>query len=162
MVNKEIRVALPDLSLVALSQVPSLVGEPDDLVVGVYLRVCGGITGEIVLILSMDATDELMVMLLGSARDLGEVANITASFFLNALGSATDLLAQPSPPALMVDMAGAVLNLPLIALESTADEVLVIDTWFIDDERRIKGLFLMFPSGDSLSTILERLETKNA
>jgi chemotaxis protein CheC len=88
---------------------------------------------------------------------LGEVANITGSFFLSALSDATSLFMQPSPPALIMDMIGAALDVPLAELALSAHDALIIDTLFISDESRIKGIFLVLPDTGSTRLFVERL-----
>lgn len=172
MVNKDIKVVSPSLRVLPIEQVPSLVGQPDDEVVSIYLQVSGDVNGHILLILTLQAADELIGMLMGPREDisaplgemeqsaLGEVGNVTGSFFLNALADATSLLVQPSPPAVMVDMAGAAMDVSLVPMAMSMTDVLTIDTWFLDEERQIKGLFLMFPDTASLRLIVERLDQK--
>jgi len=91
---------------------------------------------------------------------LGEVGNLTGTFFLNALAEVTRMNIQPSPPAVMVDMGAAVLDVPLAALAASADEALVIKTIFLDDLRRIEAAFLVMPDMESLRAILEVLEKR--
>lgn len=173
MVNKQITVNSPGLRVIPIGQVPSLVGEPDETVVSIYLSVSGDAFGHILLILSLEAADDLVEMLVGSKRDtaaalsemersaLAEVGNITASFFLCAIADVSGLLLQPSPPAVIVDMAGAALDVPLIAVAMTMEEVIVIDTWFVDSSHEIKGFFLMFPEVESLRLMIERMNRLN-
>lgn len=169
MVDRRITVSSPGLRIIPIGQVPGLVGKPDEVVVAAYLSISGDAAGHILLVLSPDAADDLVEMLVGYRPDamaalddversaLGEVANVTGSFFLSAIADATDLLLQPSPPAVIVDMAGAALDVPLIAVAMTMEEALVIDTRFADDDHQINGLFLMFPDVASLRLMLERM-----
>lgn len=169
MVDKEIKVISPTLSVIPVEQVPEFIGRLDEVVMALYLRVFGEISGHILLIFSLEAATELVRMLMGSGSDdaselsdmersaLGEVANVTGSFFLNALGDSTGLVIHPSPPAVMLDMAGAALDVPLLELAMSTEEVLFLDTWFLDNEREIKGLFLVLPEIESLRLIVERL-----
>ena len=72
-------------------------------------------------ILEAELIDLQIGLVPGSTRNLGEMelsvmgemGNITGSFFLNALADATNLTLAPSPPAVMVDMAGAILDIAL-------------------------------------------------
>ncbi len=169
MVNREIRVTSPDLRIIPIEQVPGLIGELDETVVAIYLSMIGDASGHILLVLSMDAASELVEMLLGERLPaememgemmrsaLAEVANITSSFFLSSVADLTGLTLQPSPPAVIVDMAGAALDVPLLAVALDMEKVLVIDTWFVDDDHQINGLFLMFPDIPSLRLIVERM-----
>lgn len=172
MVEKDIRVVSPSLKVVPIERVPEVIGKPEEEVLAMYLGVSGDTGGHILLILSLRAAEELVVMLMGPRESgsplgdvelsaLGEVANVTGSVFLNALASATGLSLLPSPPGIVIDMAGAVLDGPLLAMAMSMEEALIIDTRFEDDDRHIGGLFLMLPDAESLRLILERLDLPN-
>ncbi len=169
MVGKQVRVVSPGLRVSPVEKVPELLGELDEVVVAIYLGVSGDVNGHILLVLSMEAASELIEMLLGQGISgeeeldemeqsvLSEVANVTGSFFLTAVGNTTNLLLQPSPPYVVMDMAGAALDAPLVEVAMRMDEVVVIDAWFSDDDHQIKGFFLMLPDNDSLSLIADRM-----
>ena len=169
MVDKTIRVTSPSLKVVPIERASGFIGEPEQEVYAVYLAITGEVGGHILLILSLEAAEEMVGMLMGPREvetpeldmversALGEVANVTGSFFMRALSDSTSLDIRPSPPSVVMDMAGAVLDGPLLSLAMTMEEVLVIDTWFTDEERHIGGLFLVLPDASSLRLIAERL-----
>lgn len=169
MVDRHIEVGSPGLSLTPIEKVPGLVGQGDEIVVSVYLGVTGAVTGHMLLIFSPEAAGDMAAMLLGTADEgpaslddmgrsaLGELGNITGSCLLCALSDATSLDIRPSPPYLVVDMAGAAMDGALASLAMTMNEVLTIDTRFIDDERQIGCLFIMLPELVSLDLLLEKL-----
>lgn len=168
MVDKTVKVTAPSLKLIPVEKATGFIGEPEQEVYAAYLAITGDLAGHMLLILSLNAAEELVCMLMGARESiqelndversaLGEVANVTGSFFLRALAESTDLDVRPSPPSLAMDMAGAVLDGPLISLAMSMEEVLVIDTWFTDEEHQIGGLLLVLPDADSLKLIAERL-----
>ncbi|MHB1159396.1 MAG: chemotaxis protein CheC [Chloroflexota bacterium] len=172
MVGRNIRIQTPDVSMVKLEDVARLLGGPEETVVGVYLAICGEVKGHILLVFSPQEAQGLVDMLMDQPAGttvslgamersaLGEVGNLTGTFFLNALAEVTRLSIQPSPPAVMVDMGTAVLDVPLAALARSAEESLVIKTLFIDDQRKIEAAFLVMPDLPSLKAILEVLEKR--
>lgn len=172
MVGREIRVRTSEVSMLSIDQVSGLLDSPEVTVVGVYLAIGGDVRGHILLLFSpreaMGLVDMLMGLPSGSTTTmgtmersaLGEVGNLTGSFFLNALGEATQLCSQPSPPAVVVDMGAAVLDIPLVSLAQSAEEALVIKTIFQDNERQIKAAFLVMPDLQSLKKILGVLENR--
>jgi chemotaxis protein CheC len=91
---------------------------------------------------------------------MGEVGNLTGTFFMNALAKMTHFGIRPSPPAVMVDMGAAVLDAPLVLLAQAAEEALVINTLFVDDQRQIEAVFLVMPDLPSLKAILDVLEKR--
>ncbi len=88
---------------------------------------------------------------------MGEVGNVMGSFFLNALSDATGLFLQPSPPAVMMDMAGAILEIALADIMQESDNALVVETGFCNEDRQIKGTLLVMPSPELLRVLQEQI-----
>ena len=172
MVGRKITIRTPDVLVLSFADVQKLLGEPEDTVVGVYLAVSGEVEGHILLLLSPADAKGLVDMVMDLPQGtttalgalersaLGEVGNLTGSFFLNALADLTRLGSHPSPPAVMVDMGAAVLDVPLTALARSCDEALVMNTVFSDDQRQIQAFFLVMPDLPSLKAILEVMESR--
>jgi chemotaxis protein CheC len=165
-INRRIEMNVPEVSIVPLGDVPDLVGGPDAMVVGVFLRVYGEAPSNILFILPQDSAfylvDTLMGKHHGDTRTLDfmdesalmEIGNILAGAYLNALFNFTKLTLLPSIPALAMDMAGAILSVVLIQLGQMGDHALVIETEFLAEEDGIKGHFFLVPDPGSLETIL--------
>lgn len=165
-INHRIDMNVPEVSIVPLGDVPDLVGGPEAMVVGVFLRVYGQAPGNILFLLPAESAFYLVDMLMGKKRGetqnldyldesaLMEIGNILAGAYLNALFNLTKLSLLPSIPALAMDMAGAILNVVLIQLGQMGDHALVIETEFTTDEEGIKGHFFLVPDPGSLDTIL--------
>ena len=158
-INHRIDMNVPEVSI-------DLVGGPEAMVVGVFLRVYGQAPGNILFLLPAESAFYLVDMLMGKKRGetqnldfldesaLMEIGNILAGAYLNALFNLTKLSLLPSIPALAMDMAGAILNVVLIQLGQMGDHALVIETEFTTDEEGIKGHFFLVPDPGSLDTIL--------
>jgi chemotaxis protein CheC len=148
--NQQIEMGSPRLGLCAVEdlvsctlgstfdEVPS--SEAEQIRTGIYLTTDGDVPGHFLMLLSpadalalvepllRDISPELVNRedLIVSA--LGEVGNITASSLLNALADATQLRIFPSCPAVVTDMAGAILEMPLLDIAQVANEALYIET----------------------------------
>jgi chemotaxis protein CheC len=169
MTGNQIDVAAPKVELVPLEQIPIMVGGPDILVVGIYLSIVGDLTGHVMLMLSLPSAlalvDTILEQPIGTTVEmdamaesaLAEVGNLTGSFFITALGDRCELNPQPSPPAVVVDMSGAILDVVLADLGQEGEEALMIETSFRQSERAINGFFLCFPNQASLETIFREL-----
>ena len=77
---------------------------------------------------------------------LGEVGNVTASLFLNAIADATGLSLRPSPPAVVMDMVGAIIDIIVIASGAVADEILLLEVEFHGPDRTLEIYFWMVPA----------------
>ena len=169
MVRQEVRPSSLRASTVPVEEVASLVGGPEAVSVGVYLRVTGSATGHMVLVYRPDTAFGLVDLLMGrppgSTRALdemeqsalGEMGNIMGSYFLNSLADASGLRLHPSPPAVMMDMAAAILQVALADMVVETDEVLVVDSVFGTTDRQISGRFLVMPTYGLVRTILAGL-----
>ena len=87
---------------------------------------------------------------------LQEVGNIITGSYLNSLASMTNLVMYPSVPSLCIDMAGAILSVPAIEFGALADNILLIQTQFFDEEE-LNGYFILVPDLESYPKILTSL-----
>ena len=171
-INHRIDMNVPEVSIVPLGDVPDLVGGPDAMVVGVFLRVYGEAPGNILFLLPKDSAFYLVDMLMGKNHGdtqsldfmdesaLMEIGNILSGAYLNALFTMTRLSLLPSIPALAMDMAGAILSVVLIQLGQMGDHALVIETEFLAEDDGIKGHFFLVPDPGSLDIILTAVGVK--
>ena len=72
------------------------------------------------------------------------------------MADATSLDLRVSPPVVMMDMAGAILDPILAEALMEADDALVVDTTFGTKDRQINGSFLVLPSPELQSVLLGR------
>ncbi|HEX2923790.1 MAG TPA: chemotaxis protein CheC [Chloroflexota bacterium] len=154
---------------VPMPQVPQLVGGEEILTAAAYVKIVGDVEGHMLLLLPMQDALRLVSMVLGEPEEagaelsdmarsaLGEVGNITCSFFLCALADSTGLEISPSPPAVAVDMAGAVMDTVLADLATENDEVFVIDTHFAHSDNTVNAIFLVLPRLRYIDLILDKL-----
>jgi chemotaxis protein CheC len=78
---------------------------------------------------------------------LAEIGNMTLSYFLNATATLADApeLLQPSPPGVMVDMLGAILDVVVTSVGAVRDDMLIVDTGFGDAAGNVQGHFWVLP-----------------
>ncbi|MCS7220759.1 MAG: CheY-P-specific phosphatase CheC [Anaerolineae bacterium] len=157
LVGRPIHMSVPRVSKVPIRDIAERVGGPEELVVAVYLLAFGDLTGHIMLILPHAAALRLVDMLMelpeGTTQQLtpleesalGEVGNISACLLLNFIAAALGIEARPSPPAVMVDMAGAVLDTVVSSLYEDQDELLLLETIFHGPDRQVQIYFWIIP-----------------
>jgi chemotaxis protein CheC len=171
-INRKIDMTVPQVAILPLGEVPEVVGGPDAMVAGVYLRVFGRAPGSILFLLPRESAYSLVDMLMGRAQKtttsldsmdesaLMEIGNILAGAYLNSLSYFTKLTLLPSIPALAIDMAGAILSVILIQLGQMGDHALVIETEFSTEFSDVKGHFFLIPDPGSLNIILSSIGVK--
>lgn len=165
-INRRIDMNVPKVSMVPLEAVPDLVGGPDAVVVGIFMRVYGKAPSNILFLLPQKSAFYLVDTMMGKPRGqttsldfmdesaLMEIGNILSGAYLNAFFTFTQITMLPSIPALAMDMAGALLNVVLAQLGQMGDRALVIETEFLSEDDGINGQFFLVPDPGSLETII--------
>lgn len=160
MVNKELQISSCLMKRVLVREVPDMFGGPEAVMVGVYLEVQGYASGHMVVAYQPDTAFNLVDMLLGQPTSstqelmemeqsaLGEVGNIMGSFFLNYISEKTGIHYRVSPPAVMMDMAGAILDVILSSVIEDGEYTYIVDATFGAEDRSVSGSFLVVPIPD--------------
>jgi chemotaxis protein CheC len=157
MAGQEIKISRMEFKKVPVTDVSALFGGPEALIIAVYLEISGKTNGQMVVVYEPQVAYDLIDLLLGQPQGttrelsemerstLGEVGNIMGSFFLNYISDTTGIRFQPSPPAVMMDMAGAILDATLAGLMEFSDDIYIMETVFGTNDRQVAGTFLVIP-----------------
>ncbi|MFN8639433.1 MAG: chemotaxis protein CheC [Dehalococcoidia bacterium] len=166
MIGQEIEVRDFELERVPVASISEYVGGAEAQSVGIYLTVTGAADGHLMLIyeprvafafvdlLMMQPPDTTTEMSPMATSALGEMGNVIGAFFLNAIADATGLSLRPSPPTVMTDMAGALLDVVTADILLYSDDTYLADTTFATADRDITGAFFVIPSQGLLEAIL--------
>jgi chemotaxis protein CheC len=173
MSGRPIRISTPSIDRCSPDDVAHMAGGAEVVVVAVYLGILGALSGHALLLLEPDSARRLAGFLLdsvGSGRPvesegavdlddlgrsaLGEIGNVTVSAFLNELGRRSSLAILTTPPQVVVEMAGAVIDAAVSDVVGEQDRVLAAHTIFHDGEDRIHALLLVLPELGSLQRLL--------
>lgn len=174
MTGARIDLGVPRVSLVPVEDVPARVGGDDTTVVAVLLEVTGDAPGRVVIMIPVSAAHALVATLMGqpppepdaaleadfdelALSALQEVGNVLTSAYLGALSSFTGLMMEPTPPAVGVDMAFALLADAVVDVAETSGQALLIETDFADTAEPTAGALLYIPTPAALEAVLERL-----
>jgi chemotaxis protein CheC len=179
MSGQVIEVETPLLRRCSAADILAMAGGPESVVLAVYVGIFGSLEGHSLLLFSPSDAHRLAKILLTGLLGPGELpmedtddpltydelelsalqeaGNVTISAFLNELGMHLHEPVQPTPPQVVVEMAGAVLDAVLLDLVSEADQVLAAQTTFSEGGRAIDGTLLVMPRADSLQVLLEAL-----
>jgi chemotaxis protein CheC len=168
MLGCKIDMGVPQVELLNFSEVGAAIGGEEQIMVGVFLGVEGDITGSMLFLVEQKSAKALINKVMMGMGDPGEeftemelsamqeVGNIITGAYLNSLSTLTNLKIFPSPPALTVDMAGAILSVPAIEFGIFGDQILMIQSKFFD-EVQIDGYFILVPDMESYKKILTSL-----
>ncbi|MBA3534915.1 MAG: chemotaxis protein CheC [Ardenticatenales bacterium] len=140
MVGQAVVIDVPRIERVPLRELEQYTGALDSQMVGIYLLIEGDVGGQALLLCTPLAAMRLADLLLlrhpGTTQALGveersalaEMGNLTISLFLNEVAEMMGLMLYPSPPAVMVDMLGALLDVVIFPLAGMSHELLLVDT----------------------------------
>ena len=171
MVGRRIEVSNPEIELVPLLTIPKIVGGLEDDAVGVYLRFEGDMTGQIMMIIPHQKALELVDLLMGLEKGttkrlgslersaLGELGNLCGTFFLNSIAKTVGASFRPSPPAIMVDMLGAILDIVVATAGGVNEHVLLMHANFMDGVRFVETNFWVIPDMKALNNLLKKKPT---
>lgn len=160
LLHNDLRMEMPIVKVMNFDEVPEMVGGAETVVAAVLTHFSGDVAGMILFVLELEEAKNLVGSMLHKTFDEGfthfddmdksalkEVGNILMSSYLSSISTLTNLEVHIEPPAICVDMAGSVLDLPLIELGQIGDNALIIDSKFLDKDEPIDG-FLMFVSDE--------------
>ena len=157
MVGRPVTIDVLQVKAVPISQINTYAGAPETETAGIYLLIEGDLQGQAILMLpladALHMVDLLMDEPPGSTTSLdslgrsalAEVGNVTLAGFLNEMAEFTGLESRPSPPVVIVDMLGAILNVVLTPVAAVSDNLLIVETVFKETERTVQAHFWVLP-----------------
>jgi len=169
--GQEININIPEVKILGFNEVAEYVGGPEKIVMGLLINLEDDINGMILYILDDEFVKSVVGTFFGkeftSFTDLdemeqsafGEIGNIMASSYVNALASMTGMTINISTPSICVDMAVAILSVPSAKFAEIGDKVLFIDDSFGigSDMNKVKSNMILVPEMDSLNKLFKRL-----
>jgi chemotaxis protein CheC len=174
MTGRKIMISVPEVSIRPLEEVAELVGPPETVIAGVLMHVMGDLTGRTLVVLGEDSARALCTLLLrksspGPGFDamqqstIKETGNILCSAYLNALSDFLGMMLLPSVPALVIDLAGAVLTTAYLNFGHDRDTVFCVETAFRIEgsAEAMTGQFLLMPDPPSLDAIFDAIRIAN-
>lgn len=168
MLDCKIDMKVPQVRLLDFSEVGELMGGEEQIMAGVFLGVEGDITGSMMFMVQEESARHLIQKITmgmlpegNEFEEMGlsamqEVGNIITGAYVNSLSSMTNLKVILSPPAMTVDMAGAILSVPAVQFGIYGDKILLIQSQFYD-ELEMDGYFILIPDLESYEKILRAL-----
>lgn len=171
MINRRIDIGIPRVRLLDLTEIPTIVGNEDDVMVGILIMLSGDINGMMICLMDRNVTRNLVNVLLNTDKEdlefddfelsaVSEIGNIVTGAYMRSLSEMTGLTIDVSVPKLSIDMVGAILSVPAIEFGQMGDKVLLIETEFDDEEKKrecVTGYHILVPDEDSYDRILKSL-----
>lgn len=173
MINKRVIIRPVKTELIRVEDVPKEIGGAETLVMAVYLKIMGDMTGNAVYLHSKQDAMKLINMISGAPESqmpnvpseenisvYKEMSNIFTGSYLNAISSMLDVMMIPSVPHYAFDMLGSLIDFLLSEISQKVDKILMIKTEMIIDYKDIGGSYLMVFDPESLNKMLNLVHTK--
>lgn len=168
-VGKRINMTVPIVNILDFNDAMEMVGGAEIIVAGVMVKVTGDIDGIMLYLgrlefinlvlesISLDKIEAYEDLTEIAASAVTEVGNILISSYLNAISSLADINIKLSVPAIAVNMAGAILSVPMVEYSYEADKIMIIDGNFEFDDQQVTSNLILVPDVKSLSFLLKKL-----
>lgn len=172
LINKKVEIAVPKVSFVPLENIAPLLGAADKLYFVLDIEIRGDVSGRMFLLFPPEDARSLSSILLNRRKEelefndemfqssLKESANILAGSYVAALAEMANLNILTSVPSLAMDMVGAILDFIFIQIAQYSEQALLIKTDVKVSSENFEGLFLLFPTTESLVKIFETFGLK--
>ncbi|WP_066683623.1 chemotaxis protein CheC [Christensenella intestinihominis] len=167
MTGQAIDISVPKCEMISYAEIAERMGGADNVILGMLVQMSGDIDGYILLAQELEDARNTLRILLGQEipqqdfevpdyEAMREVCNIMVSTYLSAIASMMQLTIMPSVPEMTIDMAMAIMNVPVLVY-GELESVLFLRTEFGGDAKSIKGNFFMMPTLESLETLKKAL-----
>ncbi|HLS23317.1 MAG TPA: chemotaxis protein CheC [Pseudogracilibacillus sp.] len=174
LINKQVKMEVPSVKVVTINEMMEIIGGPERLVVSIFFRFEGEVTGTVYFILTLEEAEYLVskmtnnhltkIMENGEPNQMAvsvlqEVANILNGSYLSAMADFTSLRMKTTIPYLSIDMAAATIVTGLVELSRSSDYAILIDTQITsnDKDSAAHGHFLLLPDPESIPKLFAAL-----
>lgn len=169
LLQKEIRITIPEISILGYEETVDRLGEIEELVTATLVRMSNEINGLMLFVFKLDLANAVLGKLIGNQYEtfeelddlaysaLEEVGNIIICSYINAFTQLVGVQIDLSVPSSTVNMLGGVLTVPMAEYGYVTDKLMYINAEFIIDGQQLSDGLLMLPDIESLNSILEKL-----
>lgn len=169
LLNKEVRIALPEVRFMGYNEAIEWMGGPEVVTAGVLVGMSNQMSGIMLSVQHLEFINLVLESMLGDPisdyaeldemrqSTLVEVGNIMISTFINALSGLSDISLELTVPAFAVDMQGAILAVPMAEYGGTSDYLMTIGGNFVCDNKQVPCRLLLSPDIRSLNFLLKKL-----
>jgi chemotaxis protein CheC len=163
MLGRSVDISVPNAQALPFADAVDAIGEGEAEMTGIVLGIQGDMGGTVLLLVA-PADADAMCRLLGlepgdefALSALGEIGNIVGASYINALGSMTGMALEPTPPATVTDMLGAIVATALASAALTGDIALLLDSDLTVEGEDCSISFLLVPDQGGVDELLSRL-----
>lgn len=169
MINKDVRITIPHVSVQGYDETIALAGNAEDVFAATLVKMEGDVDGLMLFLFKPEFAQTLLKYVLGKDyngfEDMGELefsaltemGNIIICSYVNAFSKLADMEIDLSVPGFAVDMLGGILSVPISAIAYASEKMLYFAADFVLEGRQMPAGLLMLPDIESLNRIMEKL-----
>lgn len=169
LLQKEVRISIPEVSVLSYEETVDRLGNIEELVAATLVQMSNEVNGLMLFVFKLDMANVVLDKLIGrsyrSFEDmdeldysaLEEVGNIIICSYVNAFAQLVDVGIDLSVPSSTVNMLGGILTVPIAEYGYETDKLMYINAEFIMDGTKLSDGLLMLPDIESLNNILVKL-----
>lgn len=171
MLQGRVDMSVPKVNIRKFTELMNELNGPENVIVAILLEMHGELDGFILFaleskyainllnLLGVEVDENINVLDLSDYEksSLNEITNILTGSYITAVCDLTGLMVDLSVPSLCIDMAGAILNVPISFYGQVGDSVLLVETEFASGENVVVGRFMLIPDLSSYETLLNAL-----
>ena len=173
MLGKSVRMTLPDVQILGYNEAIKFLGDPEEIVAEILVKMTGEINGLMLFILKLDFINEVLSSVMQKEIEdyyqlnvmetsaLEEIGNIIISSYVNAMSTLSDVTINLSVPDIAVNMLGGILSVPMVEFGYQTDKMMMISGQFIIGGKVLHSDLLMMPDIESLNFLMEKLGIVN-
>lgn len=173
MLEKTVRMTLPDVQILGYNEAIKYLGDPEEIVAAVLVKMTGEINGLMLFILKLDFINEVLISVMERKIDdyyqlnvleisaLEEIGNIIISSYVNAMSTLSEVTINLSVPDIAVNMLGGILSVPMVEFGYQTDKMMMISGQFVIGGKVLHSDLLMMPDIQSLNFLMEKLGITN-
>ena len=169
LLQKEVRISIPEVSVLGYDETVNRIGDIEEMVAATLVQMSNQVNGLMLFIFKLDLANVVLEKLIGVRYDsfeqldelaysaLEEIGNIIICSYVNAFTQLVGVEIDLSVPSSTLNMLGGILTVPIAEYGYETDKLMYINAEFIIDGRKLSDGLLMLPDIASLNGILERL-----
>ena len=169
LLQKEVRISIPEVSVLGYEETVNRIGDIEELVAATLVQMSNEVNGLMLFIFKLDLANVVLEKLIGTRYEsfeqldelaysaLEEIGNIIICSYVNAFTQLVGVEIDLSVPSSTLNMLGGILTVPIAEYGYETDKLMYINAEFIIDGKKLSDGLLMLPDFASLNGILERL-----
>lgn len=169
LLQKEVRITIPEVNILSYDDTVAKIGYMEELVAATLVQMSNEVNGLMLFIFKMDLANAVLGKLLNrhytsfeemdelDYSALEEIGNIIICSYVNAFTQLVGVEIDLSVPSSTINMLGGIVTVPMAESGYETDKLMYINAEFIMDGEKLSDGLLMLPDIESLNRILEKL-----